>query len=138
MNQNRLDTMARATATLILAAALLGGCGGSGEDGQQHPLRGTYRGETLQGETGRIAFRVDNAGALTGRCSLPPICKQRFQITGTVDQDGAVTFEGRSRGITFAGTGHLDGWSGNGSWAGGDGSEGGWWVTYDIDIGPIL
>ena len=123
-----------AMALAVVAAALVGGCGGSGDGGPQHPMRGEYRGETLQAETGRITFRVNNVGVLTGECSLPPTCRQRFHITGTVDEGGGVTFGGTGCGVTFTGSGHLDGWNGNGGWSGSDGSQGGWWVRREIEI----
>jgi hypothetical protein len=138
MNENRSGVVLGITLTVVLAAALLSGCGGTGGNGDKHPMRGEYRGETLHDDTGRITFRVNNAGELTGQCSMPPLCGQRFQITGTVDEQGVVAFEGTGCSITFAGTGFLDGWSGNGSWTGSDGSDGGWWVHREIDIGPIF
>jgi len=130
---------------LTLAALLavgLAGCGGEGPIGCT--VAGIYVGQMSGDGTGPLRFYIDPNGAVTGNFRVPPICNGPVHITGTVDDDGNITFQGTGCGVTFQGTGTVEPqapgscvYVGSGTWTGDDGSIGTWGATRTSRTGSI-
>jgi len=135
----RLICVLTMAATLAVA---LSGCGGEG--GVVITRAGIYVGEMDGDGTGPLRFYIDPDGSVTGNFRVPPICNGPVSFTGTVDDDGNITFQGTACGIAFQGTGTVEPQApgsnvfvGSGTWTGDDGSIGTWGATWTARTGSI-
>ncbi|MGQ9730176.1 MAG: hypothetical protein ACUVX8_02795 [Candidatus Zipacnadales bacterium] len=140
-NQMMQKWVIRSGVSLLVAIILLPGCGGG--EGVPASMVGLYIG-VMQGDgNGPLRFRIEADGTLVGNFRLPPICDGPISITGVVESDGRVTFQGRACGLRFTGTGQVtleddnEQFRGSGAWTTNTGASGTWSTTWSGQTGSI-